>query len=1041
MKLKLRSKVTAAVVSLAMAFTMIPMMGAPAYADDPAPAAPGIALGSNVLSVGSNTSGAATVHMADKTWRVIGYGGKGVASSTDTMTLIAGDNLKTGVHFNPHYNAVNTYKGSALHGEVKNLTDGDNSAFSDGEKAGIVSRTLESGEYNNYKPEKTDCIVGEKVEDALLWPLSTKEAYELDDGLRRLDGGTGRNWRIDYWWLRSPGEDKKSAYVNGSGVVGDKGHGAVTEYGVRPAFNFNLESVIFTSAAVGGKSSGDVGAGSLKSVEPNSNNEWKVTLESGHDSFKVENVSTCDGKTVNIKYSGAVAKNGEYISAIVTDENDAVKYYGNLIEFADEDSTSGTAKVTIDGKMESTDKLYVFNEQLNGDKKTDYASKLIEITVPAATGHIYMWEYVNDGEHKGVCDKCGDEITEEHEYNQHGRCSVCNGACGHSSLNDSYSHNPDRHWITCAYCDTVIEDEEHTWQDEWTADETQHWYECSVCKRKKDTADHTWDAGTVKKEATCEENGVKTYTCTICNGSKNEEIPALGHDWYNDKDHITLEYFNQTVGDGGKMKCKATLTCKRDSSHTQEVYSNASIGYHDTFPKCEEPGSDVIDYSFPEPYQWLTPIAKVTTSVPPTGHKLKKTDKVDSTCTTAGTEEYWTCETKTCKKMFSDAGGKKEISKPIGIEAKGHTEAVDKAVAATCTETGLTEGKHCSVCDEILVKQNTVPAIGHNLTKTDKVDPTCTKTGTEAYWTCETCDKMFSDSDGKNEISKPIEIKAKGHTEVVDKAVPATCTETGLTEGKHCSVCDEVLVKQNTVQTTGHKWDSGKVTKKATEKAEGIKTYTCTVCKATKTEAIPKLKPSAPEVSEKLLPKMTAKKKGMTISWNKIKGAAGYDIFFARCNHDKKKIIPKKAKTIKGNKIFKWTKSKLKKGTAYKAYVKAFVYKNGKKSYVRTSPLMHSYTGNGTKKYTNAKSVSVNKPKVTLKKGKTFKIKSKVSKVEKNKKLMPKSHAVTLRYMTSNKKIATVSKSGKIKAKAKGTCYIYAYAHNGVSKRITITVK
>ena len=105
---------------------------------------------------------------------------------------------------------------------------------------------------------------------------------------------------------------------------------------------------------------------------------------------------------------------------------------------------------------------------------------------------------------------------------------------------------------------------------------------------------------------------------------------------------------------------------------------------------------------------------------------------------------------------------------------------------------------------------------------------------------------------------------------------------------------------------------------------------------------------------------------------------------------------------------------------------------------------MHAYTGNGNKKYTNAKSVkikNVKKGKLTLKKGKTFKIKAKVNKVNKKKKLMPKSHAPTLRYMTSDKKLATVSSKGKIKAKAKGKCYIYAYAHNDVSKKVTVTVK
>jgi uncharacterized protein YjdB len=186
---------------------------------------------------------------------------------------------------------------------------------------------------------------------------------------------------------------------------------------------------------------------------------------------------------------------------------------------------------------------------------------------------------------------------------------------------------------------------------------------------------------------------------------------------------------------------------------------------------------------------------------------------------------------------------------------------------------------------------------------------------------------------------------------------------------------------------------------------------------------------------------MTAKgKTSLTIAWNKIQNVDGYDIFFAQCNHSGKTIVCKNVKTIKGNKTFTWTKSGLKKGTAYKAYVKAYVMKNGKKSYVRTTPMMHAYTGGQTKNYTNAKSVTVKKASVTLKKGKTFKIKATVNKVNKKKKLMPKSHVATLRYTTSNSKVATVNSSGKITAKGPGTCYIYAYAHNGVSKSIKVTV-
>ena len=198
------------------------------------------------------------------------------------------------------------------------------------------------------------------------------------------------------------------------------------------------------------------------------------------------------------------------------------------------------------------------------------------------------------------------------------------------------------------------------------------------------------------------------------------------------------------------------------------------------------------------------------------------------------------------------------------------------------------------------------------------------------------------------------------------------------------------------------------------------------------------------KISGTPMARMTAKgRKSLTISWNRIRGAAGYDIFFAQCNRGGKKAKCKTVRTVKGNKTFSWTRSGLEKGTAYKAYVKAYVYRNGKKSYVKKSPTVHAYTGNGTGKYTNAGSVrirNIKKNKLSLKKGRTFRIKAKVNKVNKKKKLMPKSHTSKLRYLSSDKKVATVSKSGRITAKGKGSCTIYVYAHNGVSKSIKVTV-
>ena len=129
------------------------------------------------------------------------------------------------------------------------------------------------------------------------------------------------------------------------------------------------------------------------------------------------------------------------------------------------------------------------------------------------------------------------------------------------------------------------------------------------------------------------------------------------------------------------------------------------------------------------------------------------------------------------------------------VDALGHTEVVDAAVAATCTETGLTEGKHCSVCGEVLVKQETVVALGHTEVIDEAVAPDCTNTGLTEGKHCSVCNEV---------LDAQTVVAALGHTEEIDAAVAPDCTNTGLTEGKHCSVCNTVLVEQTVVAAKGH---------------------------------------------------------------------------------------------------------------------------------------------------------------------------------------------------------------------------------------------
>ena len=187
---------------------------------------------------------------------------------------------------------------------------------------------------------------------------------------------------------------------------------------------------------------------------------------------------------------------------------------------------------------------------------------------------------------------------------------------------------------------------------------------------------------------------------------------------------------------------------------------------------------------------------------------------------------------------------------------------------------------------------------------------------------------------------------------------------------------------------------------------------------------------STPVDQSPLLAKCTkTTKNGIRIEWNKVNGAKKYEVYIARCNANGKKYSFKKVATVDANTTHYVAKG-LKAKTTYKIMVKAV---NGKKC-IRQSKVLHMITSGG--KYVNASKIKTSKGKLTLTVGKTTVIKTSFNK---NKNTI--AHVQAVRYATSNKEVASVSKDGKVTAKHAGTCKIYALLNSGEYVTIQVTVK
>ena len=312
---------------------------------------------------------------------------------------------------------------------------------------------------------------------------------------------------------------------------------------------------------------------------------------------------------------------------------------------------------------------------------------------------------------------------------------------------------------------------------------------CSVCKEvlvKQETVPATGhkEVTDAAVAPTCTKNGLTEGShCSKCGWVKQAQKPisAIGHAV--EKEAETVWEWN-IPADGSFASVKVSAQCKNCNDTISTTANNATY-WHSINATCTESGKNVYSVTVSLGGQDFYGEKEVDNPDDPARGHTEVTDAaVAPTCTETGKTEGSHCSV--CNTVLKA----QEV-----IPALGHTEVTDAAVAPTCTKTGLTEGKHCSVCNEVLVEQETIPATGHTEVTDAAVAPTCTETGKTEGKHCSVCNTVLVEQET---------IPALGHTEVTDAAVAPTCTQTGLTEGKHCSVCNTVLKAQEVIPALGH---------------------------------------------------------------------------------------------------------------------------------------------------------------------------------------------------------------------------------------------
>ena len=371
---------------------------------------------------------------------------------------------------------------------------------------------------------------------------------------------------------------------------------------------------------------------------------------------------------------------------------------------------------------------------------------------------------------------------------------------------------------TCNNCDYTtykeIDKLPHDYSNEWTINEDYHYNVCKYCKQASGYLKHNYE-WIVDEEATCIKFGIQHQECKDCHNKINMgvTIAKKNHTIVEDKE-VLATCKQEGLSKGSHCSVCNEVIVKQivinKTSHTIVIdkkieatckQEGLSEGSHCSV--CDEVivKQEVIAKK-EHSYVWII-------------------DK-EATCTQEGIkhEECLNCKAKN--------------NENTTINKKEHVEVIDDEVLATCEHTGLSKGSHCSVCNEVIKKQEEIAKKEHQLKEVIDKDSTCTTEGLK-HDECKVCHSKFNEIAIAKKEHEVVEDKAieatctktglskgthckkcgnvllaqeviakKPHTEVIDKAVEATCSSTGLTIGSHCSECNEILVKQEVVAKKDH---------------------------------------------------------------------------------------------------------------------------------------------------------------------------------------------------------------------------------------------